>query len=80
MRYILFIKEDCPFCIKAVDALEQKELPHSIVAFEEGQDSILNEIKEAYDWKTVPMIFYRNVDHIEFIGGYTDLVEYMGNV
>ena len=31
-------------------------------------------MKDAYDWKTVPMIFSRVGNVINFIGGFTDLV------
>ena len=74
MKYIVFAKKDCPFCIKAQQLLEEKELDFKIVNFETDQQSVLQEIKSAYDWQTVPMVFERNREIIRFIGGYTDLV------
>ena len=74
MRYILFVKKTCPFCIKAERLLKEKALDYKLVAFEHGQESVLQEIKEAHDWKTVPMIFHREGNLISFIGGYTDLL------
>ena len=48
-----------------------------IVSFEPDQESVLTEIKDAYDWPTVPMIFQIDDDKkINFIGGYSDLVEH----
>jgi len=75
MRYILFIKEECSFCVKAVQLLEEKKLNYKLVVFDSSQEMILQEIKEAHDWATVPMVFYRNGSLIKFIGGYTDLLE-----
>ena len=51
MRYIIFAKDSCPFCIKTLELLEQQELPHSVINFEPDQEVILGEIKEAYDWR-----------------------------
>lgn len=76
MRYVLFIKNTCPFCVKAKDLLEEKKQNFKVVSFEEDQQAILQEIKQAYEWPTVPMIFQVEDDaKINFIGGFTDLVE-----
>tara|TARA_Y100000310_G_C20263835_1_gene614898 strand:- start:103 stop:348 length:246 start_codon:yes stop_codon:yes gene_type:complete len=75
VRYILFTREECTFCIKAITLLEEKKLRYSIINFDFDQIDILNEIKKAYDWKTVPMIFAREENQIEFIGGFSDLKE-----
>lgn len=77
MRYILFVKEACPFCVKAKQLLEERCLPYKQVNFSEQQEDILADIKDAYSWKTVPMIFYRDGDGIEFVGGYTDLTKHV---
>lgn len=74
MRYVVFAKETCPYCVKAIELLEDKEQNFKIVNFEQDQTNILEDIKEAYQWKTVPMIFKVSDDTtIKFIGGYTDL-------
>jgi glutaredoxin len=79
MRYILFIKEECPFCRKAMEFLEKKELSYSVVNFLPGQQTVLKEIKEAYNWPTVPMVFERQGSDIKFIGGFTDLEKWLVN-
>ncbi len=79
MKYILFVKDECPFCVKAVQLLEKKSLDYKIVSFEPDQERLLQEIKSAHDWKTVPMVFYRNGSLIKFIGGYTDLCKELQN-
>ena len=77
MRYVLFMKEECPYCVKARQLLEDKDQNFKIVSFEPDQESVLTEIKDAYDWPTVPMIFQIDDDKkINFIGGYSDLVEH----
>ncbi len=73
MRYILFTKASCPFCVKAQALLDQKGLDYKIVNFTPEQSLILREIKEAYQWNTVPMIFQREGAMIKFVGGFTDL-------
>ena len=78
MKYVLFIKETCPFCIQAQELLEEYEVNFKLVKFEEDQGKVLQEIKHAYEWDTVPMIF-QVTDHatINFIGGYTDLEKHL---
>ena len=77
MRYILITREGCPYCSMAVDLLKEEGLEHNVVNFKHNQTDMLSEIKKAHDWKTVPMIFAREGNNIEFIGGYTDLKERM---
>jgi glutaredoxin len=78
MRYVVFATKTCPFCIKAKELIEANEKEIRVVNFEEDQMSVLQEIKEAHNWPTVPMIFKVDDDRsITFIGGYTDLIEYL---
>ena len=77
MRYILFIKEECPYCTMAQDLLEKRSLSYNTVIFESEQESVLDEIKKAYEWGTVPMIFFRDGAEIEFVGGFSDLQKYL---
>jgi len=78
MKYVLFIRETCPFCVQAQELLKEREVDFKLVKFEEDQERILQEIKDAYEWDTVPMIF-QVTDHaiINFIGGYTDLEKHL---
>ena len=76
MRYVVFSKSTCPFCISAQELLSEKEMAFKVVNFEPDQQQVLQEIKDAYQWPTVPMIFRINDDKkVDFIGGYTDLCE-----
>ena len=75
MRYVIFAKPDCPFCVKAEEFLSEREENFKTVNFKESQLEILQEIKDAYNWNTVPMIFkVHDTARIEMIGGYTDMV------
>ena len=41
------------------------------------QPELLNEIKSTYRWKTVPVIVEITEGQEKFIGGFTDLQEYL---
>jgi len=80
MRYILFVKKSCPYCVAAQELLAQHNKDFKLVDFSGEQADLLNEMKTAYEWETVPMIFCREQNNIQFIGGYTDLQRCLGNV
>lgn len=75
-KFILYVKVDCPFCHKAEDLLIGSNEEYSIVPFD-GAQEVLEHIKCAHDYETVPMIFHVQDKTIKFVGGYTDLVEYL---
>jgi len=75
--FYMYSNSECPFCTKAKNLLD--ETGHSYIAMELGwEHPTLTRLKEEMNWKTIPMVFeIQNRDH-KFIGGYTDLVEYLG--
>ena len=75
MRYVLYVKQTCPFCIKAQKLLEKHSVDFKVVNFSVENQDVLEEIKEAYEWSTVPMIF-KIEKEIRLIGGYTDLIKH----
>ena len=77
MNYILFVKQTCPYCVKAQDLLKDKGLKYKVVEFEPPHESVLQQIKDAHGWSTVPMIFCKSADALEFVGGYTDLLKFL---
>ena len=77
MRYIIFMKDDCPYCVDAIELLKSKGLSYNSIVFNKDQDNILSEVKDAYHWQTVPIVVSRDADNIKLIGGYTDLVEHL---
>ena len=75
MRYVVFGRETCPYCVKAIELLQKKEENHKFVNFEESQSHLLQEVKEAYDWPTVPIVIQiKDRSEAVIVGGYTDLV------
>ena len=77
MNYVVFCKPSCPFCIKAVDLLNEKQKTFNVVNFKDEHAAVLDELKEAMDWRTVPMVFLRSDNNFEFIGGFTDLEKHL---
>lgn len=75
-KFILYVKIDCPFCHKAEDLLTKAGKEYNVVPFDGAQD-VLEHMKLAYEHNTVPMVFSSKAKNIQFVGGYTDLVEYL---
>lgn len=81
MAYILYIKRDCPFCVQAQELLASKEQEYSLIDIQD-HPVLVEEIKKAYDWPTVPMVFSspptsKGLYHL--IGGYSDLQDSINN-
>lgn len=75
--FYLYSNSECSFCMKAKKLLEQRGYTH--IAMELGWDHpTLARLKEEMGWKTIPMIFELQGRDQKFIGGFTDLVEYLG--
>jgi glutaredoxin len=73
-KYILYLKKECVFCVKAENVLSLKEIYYKAIYFDENL-KLLEQLKDAYSWSTVPMVFEKNENKYTFIGGYTDLLE-----
>ena len=75
--FYLYTIPECPFCHDAKVLLTERE--HKFITMElSSHNATLKRLKEEMDWKTVPMVFeLQGRDH-KFVGGYTDLVEYLG--
>lgn len=78
-KYILYVNTDCPFCNKASALLRKNNQKFSVLNLK-NRPKVLKELKEIYEWKTVPMVFYRQGNRVEFIGGYDDLNTRLKNV
>jgi len=81
--YHVMAWEDCSYCHSAIDLLTERRLEAHVEFLEQGSE-ILLEAQHRHDWDTVPMITRVAVDATgeisqEFIGGYTDLLSYLGN-
>lgn len=65
---LLYKKNPCPFCDRAINLLEGRGLKFDIVDLTDRMDE-LQKIKQQYGWQTVPIIVIKG----KLIGGYTDL-------
>lgn len=75
-KFILYVLSSCPFCQQAEELLQRNNKEFAKVSFD-GHVAILDHVKRAYAYHTVPMIFHVKDKDINFIGGYTDLVTYL---
>ena len=80
MNYIVFTRDDCPYCDDTINLLKKHSLNYRMVRFQHDQRYLLSDIKRSFDWPTVPIVMGKDKDKIDFIGGYTDLVEHLKNV
>ena len=78
-RFIVYGRSSCPYCVLAVELLEEREREVIFFDFLEQQDAI-DEVKAFYAWPTVPAIIVNNKvsGETNFIGGYSDLLEREG--
>ena len=76
MNYEIISKASCPYCVAAIRLLEEKNLRYNLISVDK-QPTLLNEYKSRHNWGTVPMVFEIEDGHKRFIGGYTDLKEYL---
>lgn len=76
MKFRLYTKADCPYCHMAVKLLSENQKEFECYALD-NQPSLLSEIKNTYHWKTVPLVVEITEGKEKFIGGYTDLREYL---
>ena len=79
--YLLYIKSKCPFCIKAIQHLEEEAKSYKTVAVDECNDGFICELKEAYEHKSFPMVLGYTVASQSYgwIGGCDDLMTHLDN-
>lgn len=75
MKAIIWTKTDCTFCVKAKKLLLQSDffLEERNIQTNWTKEDLLKVVPNA---RTVPQIFIDN----EYVGGYTDLVDYINNL
>ena len=72
MKIQVYGKQNCPYCVKAKEWLEARNLQYSYTdVLKDISIADLISIKERYNMNTVPIIVIND----ELIGGYTDLVK-----
>ena len=78
-EYLLYIKINCPFCIKAIQKLEEISIPHKTTKVDERNKSFQASLKEAYNHPSFPMVFGvdRDTETYTWIGGCDNLMEHL---
>ena len=72
MKIQVYGKQNCPYCVKAKEWLEARNLQYTYTdVLKDISIADLISIKERYNMNTVPIIIIND----ELIGGYTDLVK-----
>ena len=72
MKIQVYGKQNCPYCVKAKEWLEARNLQYSYTDVLKDISIVdLISIKERYSMNTVPIVVIND----ELIGGYTDLVK-----
>ena len=76
-RFIIFGRSSCNFCIMAADYCSALKQDYVFLDYED-QQNLIEEYKNFYDQKTVPIILLNNktTGLTRKLGGYTDLLEY----
>ena len=76
MKFRLYTKTDCPYCQMAIKLLAENQKEFECYALDQ-QPKLLQEIKSTYNWNTVPVVVEITEGQEKFIGGFTDLKEYL---
>ncbi len=76
MKFRLYTKSDCPYCQMAIHLLTENEKEFECYALD-AQPHLLTEIQSTYRWETVPVVIEITEGKEKFIGGFTDLKEYL---
>lgn len=71
----IYSKNNCPFCVKAIDLLEKNEIDYTVIKIDE--DYSAKEFLISSGFKSVPQIFKNGELLVE--GGYTGLKEWAIN-
>ena len=77
-HYYLWVKSSCPFCVEAQSELLQRVKSHTLHVMDEKLEE-LEEVKKLWNHSTVPIVVMQDGDEETFIGGCTDLKEWLKN-
>ena len=76
MKFRIYTKNNCHYCHMAISLLTENQKEFECYALDQ-QPQLLTEIQTTYNWKTVPVIIEITEGQEKFIGGFTDLKEYL---
>ena len=77
--YLLYIRTSCPFCVKALDELQERGLDYRRIDVDECPEDFIYQLKDAYDHDSFPMVLgYDETYHsYSWIGGCDDLIGFL---
>ena len=75
--FYLYTTDGCGFCQRAKELLERRKLNFIMLDLDREHPTLV-QLKQEMGWGTVPMVFQIDERDHRFIGGYTDLLEYLG--
>jgi len=75
--YYLYTTAECGFCNRAKELLTKKNLRFVVMELNREHPTLMR-LKHEMDWGTVPMIFQIEGRDHKFLGGYTDLLNHLG--
>ena len=75
-HYHVWIKTACPYCVQAQQLLLEKAQTHTLYVMDNESEE-LDKVKELWNHKTVPLIVLQEGDDEKFIGGYSDLTQWL---
>jgi len=78
--YQIFGRNNCPFCVKASEVLENNELDFMMCDMEKSP-ALLQHYKDLYNMRTVPIVLEVDLfeDEAKVIGGCSELIDYLGS-
>lgn len=76
MKFRLYTKNSCPYCHAAVRLLAEHQKEFECWALD-AKPELLTEIQQVYRWETVPLVLEITDGKEKFIGGFSDLKEYL---
>lgn len=68
-KVVIYTKDPCPFCTRAINFLNSRDIPFEEVDLT-GNQPEMDRMKSETGWATMPIILINN----DLVGGYTDLV------
>ena len=80
-HFFLWTKEECPFCIRAIDNLAWDEDYEYTEYRMDDSSSALQQVKNKFNWETVPIVLAQCSDgETKFVGGCDDLEDFLNNL
>lgn len=78
-EYILYIKVNCPFCVKAISELSHRNIDYKVLTADVTPLKFIQSLKEAYNHPSFPMVFGvdREAGTYTWIGGCDDLTKHL---